>query len=230
MVLDYRFWHFLMNPSSLTYALEQQEQSAKLRGYKKCLTLIFLATLAVFAIRNIWGMHTEGLTTLFAQGLDDRYIFARLISLSGALLWAIGFFAFHYIVFSYVLHAITDIPVKWIAKVQLYTIFFILLEKLITFAVFAIAGFTTPLTFFSLAPMTAYFYQEEFVLFFLNQLSVATFIMVVIQYKFLSQWYEGNKKSLLVKLIVIQIVLALIIAGISMLPVYGWIQGGLSYV
>lgn len=228
MVLKYRFWHFLTNPSSLTYALEQEEQYDKVKGYKRCFWLVFLATLIVFAARNIWGMHTEGLTTLFAEGLDDRYMFARLISLSSALLWAIGFFMFHYFVLTYVLHLITDIPSKRLRKIQLYVIFFIIIEKLLTFIVFAIAGFTTPFTFFSLAPMTAYFYDEAFVLYFLNQLTVSTVVTIFIQYTFLSQWEEGNKRILMTKLICVQIIVALIVAGISILPIYEWIQRGLG--
>lgn len=208
--------------------LEQDEQDVKIQGYKRSFWLIFLATIVIFAIRNIWGMHTEGLTTLFAEGLDDLYMFARLISLSGAVLWAIGFFLFHYFVLTYVLHLITDLPYKWLRKVQLYVIFFIIVEKFITFIVFAVAGFTTPFTFFSLAPMTAYVFDDVFALYFLNQLTVSTLVAVIIQYRFLSQWEEGSKRVLLTKLICVPIIVALIVAGISILPIYDWIQGGLG--
>ena len=208
--------------------LEHEEQLEKIRGYKRALWMLFLTTLLFFAVRNIWGMHTEGLTALLANGLDDRYMFARLISLGGAILWAISFFIFHYFVITYLLHLLTDLPFKWIQKVQLYVIAFIVLEKVITFIVFAIAGFTTPFTFFSLAPMTAYFYQHEFLLYFLNQLTVATVISVFIQYTFLSQWEEESKKALLAKLILVQIGFALIVAIISVLPIFKWIEGGLA--
>ena len=148
MIFQYKFWHILFHPSSLTYMLEHEEQFEKIRGYKKALWMLFFTTLLFFAVRNIWGMHTEGLTTLLANGLDDRYMFARLISLGGAVLWAIAFFIFHYFVITYLLHLLTDLPFKWIQKVQLYVIAFIVFENVITFIVFAIAGFTTPFTFF----------------------------------------------------------------------------------
>ena len=128
----------------------------------------------------------------------------------------------------YILHLLTDLPFKWIQKVQLYVIAFIVLEKAITFIVFAIAGFTTPFTFFSLAPMTAYFYQHDYLLHFLNQLTVATVISIFIQYTFLSQWEEESKKILLAKLIIVQVGIALIVAAISILPIFKWIEGGLA--
>ncbi len=228
MVLQYRFWHFLFNPSSLTYALEHGDEYEKVHGYKRSLWILFFTTLLFFAVRNIWGMHTEGLTALLANGLDDRYQFARLISLGGALLWAVLFFVFHYFILTYMLHMLTDLPFRWIQTVQLYVILFILLEKVITFIVFVIAGYSTPLTFFSLAPMTAYLYQDEFLLYFLNQLTVSTVLAIVIQYTFLSQWEEDSKGALLLKLIGLQIVLALLVAGISILPIAEWIQRGLG--
>ena len=228
MIFQYKFWHILFHPSSLTYMLEHEEQFEKIRGYKKALWMLFFTTLLFFAVRNIWGMHTEGLTALLANGLDDRYMFARLISLGGAVLWAIAFFIFHYFVITYLLHLLTDLPFKWIQKVQLYVIAFIVLEKAITFIVFAIAGFTTPFTFFSLAPMTAYFYQHDYLLYFLNQLTVATAISIFIQYTFLSQWEEESKKILLAKLIIVQVGVALIVAAISILPIFKWIEGGLA--
>ena len=228
MVLKYRFWHSLFNPSSLTYMLEHEDEYEKIRGYKTSLWVLFFTTLLFFAVRNIWGIHTEGLTALLANGLDDRYAFARLVSLGGALLWGILFFVFYYHILAYILHVLTDLPFKWIQKVQLYVIAFILLEKAITFLVFVIAGFSTPLTFFSLAPMTAYLYQHDFLLYFLNQLTVSTVIMIVIQYTFLSQWEEESKGALLAKLIGVQIVLSLIVAGISILPVAEWIGRGIG--
>ena len=228
MIFDYRFWHFLLTPSSLKYVLDQEDQSEKIRGYKKYLWLIFLFTLAVFVLRNIWGMSTEGLTAILVTGSEDLYSFARLISLSGSLLWGISFFIFHYFLLSYALHVLTEIEFKIIQKVQLYTILFIVIEKVILFITFAMVGFTTPLSFFSFAPTLAYFTQDLFILYFVNQLTVATLITVTIQYIFLSQWEEESKKVLLTKLIFIQILLAFIIAGLSLLPISTWLERGVS--
>ena len=229
MFYDYSFWRTLANPSHLTHLLSMEyEEGAKIRGYKKALLFIFLFTVLLFGLRNILGVGTESLTELLVASSDDRYIVARLFSLAGALIMALVFWAFHYYVVAYAISALTELPFKWVQKVQLYVIFFIVLEKVLTFIVFVIAGFNTPFTFFSLAPMTAYIYYNEFLLFFLNQLTVATLVTIFIQYKFLRPWIESNHKTLLLKLILIQFTIALAIAALSVFPIIHWIERGLS--
>lgn len=226
---NYSFWRHLTNPSSLTFLLSKEyEKDAKIVGYKKSLLFVFLFTILFFTARNVWGLGTEGLTEVLVVNGEDRYIVARLLSLAGALLMCIAFWLFHYYGVSYIISALTELPMQWIQKVQLYVIFFIVLEKVLTSIVFAIAGFNTPFTFFSLAPMTAYIYYHEFLLFFLNQLTVATLVTVFVQYKFFSQWIEGNKNPLLLKLILIQLTIAIAVAAISVLPIFHWIERGLS--
>jgi len=122
---------------------------------------------------------------------------------------------------------LTNIDYDWIRKIQLYVIFFIVLEKLLTVIIFAIAGYSTQFTMFSLAPMMAYVYYHDYLLFFLNQLTVASIIAVWIQYIFLSNWTD-RPKALLFKLILIQIVLASLVALYSILPVLTWIEGWLG--
>lgn len=229
MYYNYSFWRQLFNPASLTNILSKEyEDGAKIVGYKKALILIFLFTMAFFTARNIWGIGTESLTEVLVVAGEDRYVVARLLSLAGALLFGLGFWAFHYYILSYVITALTEIPVKWVKKVQLYVLFFIVLEKVLTFVVFAIAGFNTPFTFFSLAPMIAYIYYNEFLLFFLNQLTVATLVTVAVQYRFFSQWIDSSKKALFIKLILIQVTIAIAVAALSVLPIVHWIERGLS--
>lgn len=227
MLYEYKFWHQLANPSSLTYALDNSEDG-KLKGYKKSLSLVLGFTILFFVLKNIWGMNTADLTSLLVTGEVDRYSFARLISLLSAIIWGILFFVFHYYIVTYVLHLLTEIPYKWIQKIQLYVIFVIVVEKAITFIVFAIVGFGTPYTFFSIAPITAYIYFHEYLLYFLNQLTVATIVTIWIQYTFMSEWEEENKKVLLAKLILVQVLLAVIVALISILPISNWIERGLG--
>ena len=176
---------------------------------------MFGFTLLYFIIRNLWGMNTNHLTYLYANGELDQYSYARLISFVGAIVLGIVFFLFHYYVVPYIIFVFTqNIEFRWIQKVQLYVIPVIILEKLITIFVFAMFGFATPFTFFSLAPMVSYIYYEDVLLYFLNQLTVASVVTVWIQYTFLAQW-EDRKKALLVKLIIIQLVFAILVACFS---------------
>ena len=223
---EFKFWQQLSQPSLLTYNLEKSE-NGRFIGYKKWVWIIFGFTLVFFIARNIWGMNTSDLTAYLVNGEGDLYSFARMMSLIGAAGAGILFFIFHYYFITYVIHLLTDIPHRWIQKVQLYVIGVIILEKLLTMVVFAVAGFATPFTFFSLAPMMAYVYYHDYLLFFLNQLTVATIVTVWIQYTFLSQWSK-RPKALLGKLIVIQVVLTALVALCSILPVFTWIEGWLG--
>lgn len=228
MLYDYSFWRHLIQPSSLVHILQKEyEDDAKIRGYQKSLWSVFLFTIIYFIARNMIGIGTEPLTALIASDFTDTYIVARLFSLAGTIIVALLFWGFHYYLLAYVIAALTELPFKWVQKVQLYVILFIVLEKSITLLAFTIVGFNTPFTFFSLAPMTAYIYYHEFLLFFLNQLTVATLVTIFVQYTFFKQWVE-QKKNLLLKLILIQLTIAFVVAVISILPIIHWIERGLS--
>ena len=221
---EFNYWQVLSQPSHLTYQLENSE-NGKLKGYGKWVWLMFGLTLLYFIIRNLWGMNTNHLTYLYANGELDQYSYARLISFVGAIVLGIVFFLFHYYVVPYIIFVFTqNIEFRWIQKVQLYVIPVIILEKVFTIFVFAMFGYATPFTFFSLAPMVSYIYYEDVLLYFLNQLTVASVVTVWIQYTFLAEW-EERKKALLVKLIVIQLIFAILVACISILPVSTWIEG-----
>lgn len=223
---EFKFWQQLSQPTLLTHNLEKSEDG-RLVGYKKWVWMIFGFTLLFFIARNIWGMNTADLTALLVSGEGDLYSFARLMSLVGTSLAGILFFIFHYYFITYIIHLLTNIPYRWIQKVQLYVIGVIVVEKVLTMVVFAIAGFATPFTFFSLAPMMAYVYYHDYLLFFLNQLTVATVVTIWVQYTFLSQWSE-RPKALLGKLILIQVVVAALVALYSILPIFTWIEGWLG--
>jgi len=226
MLYEYKFWYQLANPTSLSYSLQNSEDG-KLLGYKRAFWGIFCFTLLFFIVRNLWGVNTDDLTYLLANQEIDRYSFARLVSLGSTILFGILFFVIHYYVITYFIHLLTEIPYKWIQKVQLYVIGILILEMAIALVIFAVAGFTTPFTMFSLAPMVAYLYYHDYLLYFLNGLTVGTVIAIWVQYMFLSQWVEGNKKPLLFKLILIQIAIAIIVALFSILPYAKWLEGGM---
>lgn len=224
---EFHYWQQLSQPSRLTHNLESSD-NGKLKGYIKWVAMVFGFTLFYFIVRNIWGMNTDGLTYLLVDGQYDQYRYARLISLVGAILTGIIYFLFYYYLIPAVLYTFTDnIPYRWIQKVQLYVIPVIIVEKFITLFVFSAAGFTTPFTFFSLAPMLSYVYYQEYILYFVNQLTIASVVTVFVQYAFISQW-TTRKKALLINLILIQIICAAIVAVISILPIVTWLEGWLG--
>ena len=225
MFYYYKFWHSLTHPSQFTDIIE----TGKVSGYKKRSFTVFMLFLLLFAAREFWGMGTESLTTLFAMDLHDEYYIARILSMIGAILWAIFYFSFHYYGVTYILHLFTEIPYKWIQKVQLYVVVFLLIEKAILFAAFFSVGYTTTFSFFSLAPLAQQFIDNDVFLFFINQLTVTTALTIFVQYTFLSKWEEEtSRKALLAKIIFLQIIMAIFVGMISVLPLQEWLIRGLG--
>lgn len=214
-----------MHPTNFTQAVEQGE----IRGYKKRSFTVFMLFMLLFVIREFWGMGTESLTTLFASNHPNEYYTARLLSMVGVIAWGVIYYCFHYYGVTYLLHLLTDIPYKWIQKVQLYVMVFLLIEKTILFAVFYAVGYTTNLSFFSLAPIAQQVIDQDYVLFAINQLTVATVLTIIVQYTFLSKWEEwSDRKALLAKIIGLYVVMAIFIGMISALPLQEWITRGLG--
>ena len=225
MFYDYAFFKSLFNPSSLTTALAKE---AEIRGYKRRVAFVAFFTLLIFALQNVWGMGTAGLSHLFATNETNTYFVARVISFVVSIVWAILFFIFHYYLIAFILAVFNELPKSWVRKVQLFVVSIFMLEKAILLAVFYGVGFTTNLNFFSLAPLVAKITTEPFVLFTLNQLSLFSLFAIIVQYQFLKRWMEQSAhKSLLIKIITIHVVLAVIIGLLSSIPLQQWIVRGL---
>lgn len=225
MFYDYAFFKSLFNPSSLTTTLVKE---AEIRGYKRCVAFVVFFTLVIFALQNVWGMGTAGLSHLFATNETNTYFVARVISFVVSIVWAILFFIFHYYLIAFILAVFNELPKSWVRKVQLFVVSIFMLEKAILLAVFYGVGFTTNLNFFSLAPLVAKITTEPFVLFTLNQLSLFSLFAIIVQYQFLKRWMEQSAhKSLLIKIITIHVVLAVIIGLLSSIPLQQWIVRGL---
>lgn len=225
MFYDYAFFKSLFNPSSLTTALAKE---AEIRGYKRRVAFVVFFTLLIFALQNVWGIGTAGLSHLFATNETNTYFVARVISFVVSIVWAILFFIFHYYLIAFILAVFNELPKSWVRKVQLFVVSIFMLEKAILLAVFYGVGFTTNLNFFSLAPLVAKITTEPFVLFTLNQLSLFSLFAIIVQYQFLKRWMEQSAhKSLLIKIITIHVVLAVIIGLLSSIPLQQWIVRGL---
>ncbi len=220
MVYKYKFWHSLFHPSHFSHALDEQYE---LKGYRLRFWIIFLFTVALFLGRDLWGMGTENLTSLYASNLNDEFVFSRIMSAIGAICWGILFFLFQYFGVSMILSILTDISFRAISKVQLFVITILIVEKFVMWMIFAIAGFTTELSLFSFAPIIATFIEDHFVIYIIDFLSAATILTIAVQYRFLSKWEVESKFILLVKIIVLQLFFALIIAGIRIMPIDQWI-------
>ena len=223
-MFNYSIWRTFVKPNPLHNALQQEME---FKGYKLRVLLVFLLTAVFFLLRDLWGLGTEQATALFAQGIMDKYVTARYVSALGATILGMIYFAFHYYVVTYFLHLLTELPYKWIQRVQVYTICLLVAEKIIHFIVFYNVGYATNLSFLSLAPILAQWTTNEFTLFLLNQLTVGVVAVIAVQYTFLKRWNESNKGALLFKIIFVHIVIAIFVAILSVLPLQDWLVGGL---
>lgn len=222
MFFEFRFWKYLFHQQDLANSLKD----ATMRSFKGRVWMVALLGVLLFALRDIWGMHTEGLTTLFAKGFGETYIIARIVSLIGAILWSLVYMAFYFFLISYVLHKLTDVELSKVAVLQLFVVGLLLLEKALVFGLYAIVGYTTEFSVLSFGPMAEVFLDNKFFVYFFNELSLITGLIVAIQFQFLRNYTELSTRNLIIILIAIPLVLALLVAGFEMLPIETWIEGG----
>ena len=221
MFFDFKFWRYITKP----YHLADQLQTSSMRGFKKRVLCVLLMGVLLFAIRDIWGMNTESLTSLLSTMTTTDYTIARFVSLVGAVMWSLIYMAFHFFGFAYLVSMLTSIPFKRLLPLQLLVTGILLLEKAIVLLVFTMKGATTSVSFLSFGPLAATFLDNWYIILFLNQLTVTTALIVTLQYQFIRS-YTGNleRKALLWILIGIHVAMALIVAGVGFIPLESLFQ------
>lgn len=215
MFFDFKFWHFLANPQYLA----RQLQTSSLRGFGKRVVFVFLFGSVLFAIRDLWGMNTQTMTPLLTTMTASDYTLARYASLVGAALWAIVYILFHFLVFSYILHFVTGIQFTKLLPLQLLMTGLLLIEKGLVFLVFVMKGVVANVSFLSLGPLAVTFIDYPYLVFFLNQLTITTVVIIALQYGFIRA-YTGpvSRKGLLWILIGIHTFMALFTAAVGFVP------------
>lgn len=224
MFFEYRFWKYLFNQNELIGSLKD----TKMHGFEKRVWLVAILGIVLFALRDIWGMHTEELTSLFVGGFEDTFVIARATSLIGAIIWSILYMAFHFFGIAFLLHKITNMELSKVAVIQLFVVALLLMEKAFVFLLYVVVGYTTDFSFLSFGPLAATFLDNDFFTYFFNELSIITGLVIAIQFRFLRAFTEMSARNLLIILIAIQVILALFIAGIQVLPLEAWFEGGQS--
>ena len=222
MFFEFRFWKYLFHQQELAMSLKD----STMRDFKGRVWFVVLCGVLLFALRDVWGMHTEGLTSLFAKGFGETYVIARIVSLIGAILWSLIYIAFYFFGISYILHKLTNVDLAKIAVLQLFVVSLLLMEKAFVFILYSLVGYTTDFSVLSFGPMAALFLSNKFFIYFFNELSLVTGLIVALQYQFLRIYSDLSGRNLLIILIAIPVVLALLVAGFEILPIEKWIEGG----
>ncbi|WP_262174312.1 hypothetical protein [Saccharococcus sp. Marseille-Q5394] len=215
MFFEYRFWHFLTRP----YELATQLQTGTMRHFNRRLLLVFLAGIALFALREIWGMGTEALTSVMTIMTTTDYIIARYASLAGTILWSILYITFHIFGVALILSALTKIPYRQLVPLQVIIAGVLLMEKAIIFIVFAMKGATVSLSFLSFGPLAVTVMDNWYLILFMNQLTVTSALIITLQYRYIRGFIaDGRWKEHLWILIGLHVAMALITAAVAYIP------------
>lgn len=226
MISDFRFWHFFPRQGQLIHNI----QNSEMRNVNKRIAGIIAIGLLVFAISEIWGMNTDSLTPLLAAGMWDAYTLARWTSLAGTLLWAGFYLAFHLYGAAFLFSRILKMPWRAAIIMQTYVTAFLVIEKGLIFVLFSLTGFTMSVSIFSFGPIASTFLDNNFLIYFFNQLTLFTSLIIAVQYRFIRSFTKINPMLILFGLIMLHIFVALIVASFSLIPVddmlSGFMEGG----
>lgn len=215
MFFTYRFWHFLTRP----YELASQLQAGTMRNFNRRLLIVFIAGIALFTLREIWGMGTEALTSLMTTMTTTDYIIARYASLAGTVLWSILYIAFHTFGVALILSTLTKIPYRQLVPLQVLMTGLLLMEKAVLFIVFAIKGATVSLSFLSFGPLAVTVMENWYLILFMNQLTITSALIITLQYRYIRGFLvDGRWKEHLWILIGLHVAMALITAAVAYIP------------
>lgn len=223
MFFEFRFWKYLFNRNNLIVSLKED---ATMRGFQSRVWFVAIFGILLFALRDIWGLHTEELTALFVNGYEDTFTIARIISLIGTIFWSLLYMGFHFFVIAFILHKITQVELSKVAILQLFVVAFLLMEKAFNYFLYAVVGYATDYSVLSFGPLAATFIEQSYVNYFFNELSLITGLIIAIQFHFLRAFTAMSTRNLFLLLLGIQVILALITAGFEVLPIELWIEGG----
>lgn len=226
MIFDFRFWRYFTRQQELIDNLA----SSQMRDFKKRVWMVGILGLLLFATREFWGMNTEHMTGIFLDEGNNSFTLARMMSLIGVILWALLYMAFQFFVITFLLHKLTRIEISKLAVLQLYVVAILLLEKALLFFIFIVLGVTVPVSLFSFGPLAATFLDHPFLIFFFNQLSIFTALIIALQIRFIQAFSEYKLSRIFLLVLLLNIVMALITAAVGFIPLEDWyvrfVEGG----
>lgn len=226
MIFDFRFWRYF----SRQQALIDNLANAQMRDFKTRVWMVGLLGLLLFAVREFWGMNTENLTSTFVVVGSDAFTLARIVSLLGIVIWAFIYMAFHFFGIAFLLNKLTHIELSKLAVLQLYVLSILLIEKALMFIIFVLLGVTTPVSLFSFGPLAGTFLEQPFFIFFFNQLTIFTALIIALQIRFIRAFSDYKSSHIFLLVLAMHVLMALITAAVGFVPFEEWyvrfIEGG----
>lgn len=214
MYFEFKFWRFLLNQRELT---DQMDGSA-MKGFRWRVAGLFISAAVLYALMDMWGIGSRGLTPIAVTGAEETFALRRILSLAAAIHWSVIYTAFHVYGVAFILHKLTNAEYRKLIVLQLFVTAILLLEKAVVFAVFLLSGAATPVSPLSFGPLASTFLTYPFLIYFLNQLSVGTALVVAYQFRFIRQLLPDSGRSLLWILLGLQVLMALAVSLYGMIP------------
>ena len=216
MFFNFTFKQYLTNPHRLADDL----QTSTIHGFRKRIFFVFIAGLLLFGARSWWGMGTESLTPLIATMTTADFTMARTASFVGSLIWSVIYLSFHFWGMAYIVHLLTNIPYKKLLPLQLIVSCLLLAEKALISLVFFVKGATANFSFLSFGPLAATYLENNYLILFLNQLTITTALIIALQFSFVQAFADNSKRSILLwTLIGMHLVIALVTAAFGFIPI-----------
>lgn len=214
MFFEFRFWHFLLNQRELTDRMGVSE----MKGFRWRIAGLFISAAVLYALMDMWGIGTRGLTPIAVSGAEETFALRRILSLVAAILWSFIYTAFHVYVVAFILHKLTNAEYRKIVVLQLFVAAILLLEKTVVFAIFLMSGAAAPVSPLSFGPLASTFMTYPTLIYFINQLSVGTALVVAYQFRFIRQLLPEAGRRLLWILLGLQVLMALAVSLYGMIP------------
>jgi hypothetical protein len=214
MFFEFKFWGFLLNQRELTDRMD----GSTMRGFRWRVAGLFLSAVVLYALMDMWGVGSRGLTPIAVSGAEETFALRRILSLAAAILWSALYTAFHLYGVAFILHKLTNAEYRKLIVLQLFVTAILLLEKAVVFAFFLLSGAATPVSPLSFGPLASTFLTYPFLIYFLNQLSVGTALVVAFQFRFIRQILPDAGRSLLWILLGLQVLMALAVSLYGMIP------------
>ncbi|MFC7365781.1 MULTISPECIES: hypothetical protein [Bhargavaea] len=214
MFIEFKFWRFLLNQRKLTDRMDV----FVMKGFRWRIAGLFISAAVLYALMDMWGLGSRGLTPIAVSGAEETFALRRILSLAAAVLWSVIYTAFHVYVVSFILHKLTNAGYRKLIVLQLFVAAILLLEKAVVFAIFLASGAATPVSPLSFGPLASTFLTHPVLIYFLNQLSLGTALVVAYQFRFIRQLLPEAGRSLLWIIIGLQVLMALAVSLFGMIP------------
>lgn len=189
-------------PRYLSYQLKESEAAV---GLAPRLILLFLASIAVYAIGSFFGIGTESLSKELAAVPANDFELKKLLFLTGQALWGLLYAGLLIFLPALFFWTLTDIEYKKLLIIQAYSFLIVLFGKAIVFISSFILEVDTIYSPFSFGALFKYLTSSELLIAAFGTITLFHFWAIFIQYYYLNELSERSSKFIFFIIIALNI-------------------------